>query len=63
MHTDGISSQTYIVPCTVIVFLLAPDFDSLLCYVEGVYKLPVGQEESHEVVLLDVRYIKDEAKG
>ena len=63
MHTDGVSSHTYIVPGTVIVFLLAPDFDSLLCCVEGVNKLPVGQEESHEVVLLDVRYIKDEAEG
>lgn len=54
--------HTYIVPCTVIVFLLAPDFDSLLFYIESVYELPVGQEQGHEVVLLDVRYIKDEAK-
>lgn len=49
-------------PSTVVVFLLAPDFDSLVRYVEGVHKLPVGQEESHEVLLLDIRYIKDEAK-
>lgn len=54
---------TYIVPRAVIVFLLALDFDSLVCDVEGVHELPVGQEESHEVVLLDVGYIKDEAKG
>lgn len=55
--------RTYVVPRAVIVFLLALDFDSLVCHVEGVQELPVGQEESHEVVFLDVGYIKDEAKG
>lgn len=50
-------------PCTIIVFLLTLDFDSLVCYIEGVYKLPMGQKESHEVVLLDIRYIEDETKG
>lgn len=50
-------------PCAVVVFLLALDFDPLVCHVERVYELPVGQEESHEVVLLDIRYIKDEAEG
>ena len=49
-------------PCTIVVFLITPNFDSLISNVEGVYKLPVGQEESHEVVLLVISYIKDEAE-
>lgn len=55
--------RTYIVPCTVIVFVFALEFHSLVCDIEGVYKLPMVQEEGHEVVLFFVRYIKDEAKG
>lgn len=50
-------------PCTIVVFLLALNFDSLICNVEGVYELPVSQEKSHEVVLLVIRYIKDETEG
>lgn len=61
--TDGNRSWTYIVPCSVIVFLLTPDFDSLVCYVEGVHQFSMGQEESHEIVLLGIRYIKYGTKG
>lgn len=50
-------------PCTIIVFVFALEFHSLVCYIEGVYKLPMVQEEGHEVVLLFVRYIKYEARG
>ena len=50
-------------PFTIIVSLITLDFNFLVCHVKSVYKFPVGQEESHKVVLLDIRYIKDEAKG
>lgn len=50
-------------PCTVIILLLTLEFDSLICYIKGVNQLPMGQKESQEVVFLDIRYIKDEAKG
>lgn len=61
--TDANTPWTYVVPGTVIVSLLALDFNSVVRYVEGEHKLPVCQEKRHEVVLLGIRDIKDEAVG
>lgn len=60
--TDAQLESTYIVPNAIVVFLWAPYLDPLVRHVEGVDQLAVGQEESHEVVLLGIRHIKDESK-
>lgn len=61
-RTDAQLESTYIVPYAIVVFLRALDFDPLVRHVEGVDQLPVGQEESHEVVLLGIGHIEDEPK-
>ena len=61
--TGGDAPRTHIVPRAVVVALLAPDLNSLVGHVEGVDEFPVCQEQSHEVVLLGVGDVQDEAEG
>lgn len=52
----------YIVPRSVIVFLMGFDPDFILASVEGVHELALGHEKGHEVVFCLIRHVEDQTK-